>query len=364
MTMQSIGIIGCGNISDIYLKNLAQAPNLRVVAVADQIRERAEQKAQAYEIDARSVEDLLADPEIFLVLNLTIPASHYAVATEVLSAHKHVYGEKPLALTFKEGSHLLALSQKVGKRIGSAPDTVLGGGIQTARKLIDDGWIGRPVAATAFMAGHGHESWHPDPAFYYQPGGGPLFDMGPYYLSALFQLLGPITEVGAMAGKAFSERIVRSEPLRGTHIPVEVETHVAGELAFENGAIATLVMSFDVWHAQLPRIEIYGSEGSLSVPDPNTFGGPVKVRRFDGPDWSEVPVLFGPTDNARGIGVVDLVDAIFEDRVARADGAIALHVLEVMEGLLNAAFEGRHQSIASRPARPPAMAIGPAWLPK
>ena len=362
--MKSLGIIGCGNISDIYLKNLGQAENCRVVAVADQIPERAQAKAQQYGVRAQTVEAMLADPEIFAVVNLTIPAAHQAVATQVLQAGKHVYGEKPLALTANDGQALLELSRRVGRRVGSAPDTVLGGGIQTARKLIDDGWIGRPVAAAAFMTGHGHEGWHPDPAFYYQAGGGPLFDMGPYYLSALFQLLGPVAQVTGISSQSFSERIVRSAPHRGERIRVETPTHVTGSLEFVNGAVATLVMSFDVWHANLPRIEIYGSEGSLSVPDPNTFGGPVKIRRHDASDWAEVPLLYAPSDNARGLGVIDLIDAVAEERMARADGSIALHVVEVMEALLRASTDQRHQAIASRPTRPPAMPLSAKGLPK
>lgn len=358
-----LGIIGCGNISDIYLKNLSQAENCQIVAVADQLPDRAQAKAEQYACEARSVDALLADPDIVAVLNLTIPAAHKAVAEQILTAGKHAYGEKPLALTTQEARSLLALSQSVNRRLASAPDTVLGGGIQTARKLIDEGWIGRPVAATAFMTGHGHESWHPDPAFYYQPGGGPLFDMGPYYLSALFQLLGPVARVSAIASQSFAERIVRSAPHRGEHIRVETPTHVAGSLEFVSGVVTTLIMSFDVWHAHLPRIEIYGSEGSLVVPDPNTFGGPIGIRRHDASDWSEVPLLFQPTDNARGLGVIDLVDAIAENRMARADGSIALHVVEIMESLLQSSVEGRHQNIVSRPERPLAMPLTAPGLP-
>ncbi len=362
--MKSLGIIGCGNISDIYLKNLHHAENCQVVMVADQIDERARAKAEQYGIQSKSVEDLLADQDVFAVINLTIPEAHHSVAAKALLAGKHVYGEKPLALSSRSARELIELSQKMGLRIASAPDTVLGAGIQTARKLIDDGWIGRPVAATAFMTGHGHEGWHPDPTFYYQAGGGPLFDMGPYYLSALFQLLGPVARVTGIASQAFAERIVLSQPRRGEHIVVNTPTHVAGSLEFAAGAVASLVMSFDVWHANLPRIEVYGSEGSLSVPDPNTFGGPVRIRRFDAAEWTEMAMPFSPSDNARGLGVIDLVDAIAQGTMARTDGTIGLHVVEIMEALLESSRQGKHQDILSRPTRPPAMELSGRDLPR
>ncbi len=349
------GIIGCGNISDIYLKNLSRASNVKVTAVSDQIPERAQAKAAQYQIRSLAVDQLLADDAIDMVINLTVPAAHAAISQAALEAGKHVYGEKPLALTSAEGRRLLEVSQARGRRIGSAPDTVLGPGIQTARKMIDDGWIGEPVAASAFMTCHGHEHWHPDPEFFYQPGGGPLFDMGPYYLSALFQLMGPVRRVTSIAAETFAERVIGSEPHRGERITVRTPTHVAGSLEFHGGAVATLITSFDVWHARLPRIEIYGSEATLAVPDPNTFGGPVEIRRFDAQEWSPVPLLSGQSHNARGLGALDLADAIGEGRMARADGVIAYHVLEVMEALLVSSSEGRHREIVSRPQRPSPM---------
>ncbi len=361
--MMRVGIIGCGNISDISLNNLSGVPHMQVTAVADQIPERAQAKAAQYEVKALSVDQLLADATIDMVINLTVPSAHGAVSLAALEAGKHVYGEKPLALTAAEGRRLIDVSQGQGRRIGSAPDTVLGAGIQTARKMIDDGWIGEPVAAAAFMTSHGHENWHPDPEFFYQPGGGPLFDMGPYYLSALFQLMGAVRRVTSIAVQTFAERLIGSAPHRGERITVRTPTHVAGSLEFHTGAVATLITSFDVWHARLPRIEIYGSEATLSVPDPNTFGGPVEIRRFDAREWSSVPLLAGPTENARGLGAVDLAAAVAENRMARADGVIAQHVLEVMEALLVSSQTGRHQDILSRPERPPAMPMHPDALP-
>ncbi len=358
------GIIGCGNISDTYIRYLSHAENIELAAVADQIDQRALAKAQQHDMNALPVSSLLEDETIDLIINLTIPAAHAAVSTAALEAGKHVFSEKPLALTVDEGRRLLELSQERGLSLGSAPDTVLGAGMQTARKIIDDGWIGDPVAAGAFVTGPGHERWHPDPDFFYQPGGGPLFDMGPYYLSALFQLLGPIQRVSSIANQSFAQRIIQSEPRRGERITVRTPTHIAGSLQFAGGAVATLITSFDVWHTHLPHIEIYGSEGTLSVPDPNSFGGQVKLRRWDADEWSSVPLISGPTVNSRGLGAVELVQAVAAGRIPRADGTIALHVLEVMEGLLKASQEGSHQEIESRPLRPLPMPWHPEILPR
>lgn len=348
-----VGIVGAGNISAIYLKNLGMSADVEVVAVADQIRERAEARATEFSVPrVLAPEDLVADPEVELVVNLTVPQAHAAVAAAALRGGKHVYGEKPLALTVSDGRQLIELAEAQGLAIGNAPDTFLGGGIATARKLIDDGWIGTPVAATAFVLGHGHEHWHPDPRFYYQMGGGPLFDMGPYYLTALVNLMGPIHRVTGAAMKAFSERVVTSKPLAGERIRVETPTHVAGTLEFASGAIATLVASFDVWHSETPWIEVYGTEGTLSVPDPNTFGGPLRVRRGRETEWAAVPLLFHPTDNARGLGVVDLVQGLAEGRPPRASGRLALHVLDAMESILRAAAEGCHVTLTTGVPRP------------
>ena len=274
-----IGIIGCGNISPIYLQSGAKFEILDIVAVADKIWERAESRAAEYGVPrACTVKELLADPEIEIVVNITTPDAHAEVGLQVLEAGKSVYNEKPLAITREDGKRMVELAAAKGVRIGGAPDTFLGGGIQTCRKLIDDGWIGEPVAATAFMMGHGHESWHPDPEFYYKVGGGPMFDMGPYYLTALVNLVGPVKRVTGSARITFPERTITSQPKFGTKIEVEVPTHIAGVLDFANGAVGTIITSFDVWGGQLPRIEIYGTEGTLSVPDPNTFGGPIRIR--------------------------------------------------------------------------------------
>ncbi len=283
-----LGIIGCGNISNAYIDGCRQFDHLRVVAVADIAPEAAQAKAAEHDLAcAGSVEALLADPDIDLVINLTTPAAHAAVSLAVLAGGKHVYSEKPLAVERADGRAILAAAAARGLRVGGAPDTFLGGSLHTCRKLIDDGAIGQPVAATAFMLGHGPEDWHPNPGFYYKKGAGPLFDMGPYYLTALVHLLGPVERVAALARITFAERTATSEARYGEKLPVEVPTHVAGTLAMAAGPLVTMITSFDVWGHTLPRIEIYGSEGSLSVPDPNYFGGPVRLLPAGSKEWQE-----------------------------------------------------------------------------
>ena len=347
-----IGIVGCGNISGIYFQNGKKFKVLEVAACADLVLDRAVAKAEVHNIPkACTVEELLADPEIQIVVNLTIPIAHYDVCLAALQAGKHVHVEKPLSLTREQGNHLVALASEKGLRVGCAPDTFMGGGIQTCRKLIDDGVIGEPIGAAAFMLCHGHESWHPDPEFYYKGGGGPMFDMGPYYLTALVSLMGPIHQVTGSTRITFPERTITSQPKNGTKVVVDVPTHVAGIMNFANGAIGTITTSFDVWANQLPCIEIYGTEGSMNVPDPNGFGGTVKVRRM-GEDWRDVPLTHGFAENSRGIGVADIAYAIQSGRPHRANGDLANHVLEAMHGFHIASDEGRHYTMATRCERP------------
>lgn len=347
------GVIGCGNISDVYLRNCRSSPLIRIVACSDLLPERAAAKAAAHEIErACTPAELLADPGIELVLNLTIPRAHASVSLEAIRAGKHVYSEKPLAASRDLGRELLQEAQRHSVRVGAAPDTFLGGGLQTCRHLLDQGAIGEPVAATAFMLCHGHEAWHPDPEFYYKPGGGPLFDMGPYYITALVSLLGPVARVTGSARTTFAERVITSEPRRGQKIQVETPTHVAGVLEFASGPIATLVTSFDVWAATTPGIEIYGTEGTLILTDPNGFGGEPMLRRSNEKEWTRIPTTHGFTHNARGIGAIDMAAAIRTGRDHRANGDLAYHVLDVMEGILDAASGGRHYPVPSRCDRP------------
>ncbi|WP_151733968.1 Gfo/Idh/MocA family protein ['Paenibacillus yunnanensis' Narsing Rao et al. 2020] len=355
MEKVKVGIIGCGKISGIYMENCRKFEILSLYACADIDPERARGQAEQYGIPhVYTVEELLSDPDIEIVINLTIPAAHADISRRALEAGKHVYVEKPLTVTREEGQAVLQLAAERGLLVGSAPETFLGAGIQTALKLLEDGQIGRPVAATAFMMARGHEHWHPDPEFYYAAGGGPLFDMGPYYLTALIQLLGPVAQVAGMTGKALEQRVISSEKKAGQLIPVEVPTHVAGTLQFAGGAIATLITSFDIFGGtDLPPIEIYGTEGTLRVPDPNTFGGPVLYRRTGENSWSEQPLLPGYDQNTRGIGPADMAYAIRKGRQHRASGELAYHVLEAMWALYDSADAQafyRMKSTCSRPA--------------
>lgn len=353
-----IGVIGCGNISDIYFKNCKRFENLEVIACADLIKARAEAKAKQHGIKACTVEQLLRNRAIEIVVNLTVPKAHVEVARAVLESGKHVYSEKPLALVREEGRALRALAKSKGLLVGSAPDTFLGAAGQTARKAIDDGLIGEPVAGTAFMQCHGHESWHPDPEFYYEAGGGPMFDMGPYYLTMLVHLLGPVKRVSGAARVTFPERVITSEKKRGKRIAVETPTHIAGTLEFSGGAIVTLVTSFDVWRATLPPIEIHGADGSMQVPDPNGFGGAVRVFRPGDKDWRELPHSHIYAENSRGLGVAEMAAALCAGRPPRASGALAYHVLDVMQAFLDSSAKGKHINIRSTCARPALLSLG------
>lgn len=348
MEKTRIGFIGMGAISGIYLENITNMfPDMEVYAVYDLMEERAAAAQEAYYIPKRytSMDQMLADPAVDIVLNLTRPSEHYAVTKAALLAGKPVYSEKPLAATVAEGRELAALAAEKGLALGGAPDTFLGAGLQTCRKLIEDGYIGRPVGAAAFMLCHGHESWHPDPAFYYKRGGGPMMDMGPYYLTALTALLGSITEVTGTARKSFEKRTVTSQPRRGEVIDVEVPTHVNSILQFESGAVGTIATSFDVYYPQQARLEIYGTEGTLFLPDPNCFGGPVKLFKPTDGEVREMPLCFDYRENSRALGLDGMAAALREGkRRFSCDCNRTLHVLELLEKLA----QGGTHTIESR----------------
>jgi predicted dehydrogenase len=348
-----VGVIGCGAISGIYLKNAPRFGNIEVAACADLLIERAVTRAAEYNVPkACSVEEVIADPEIEIVLNLTTPQAHASIGLAALNAGKSVYNEKPLTIRREDAQQMLNVAREKGLLVGGAPDTFLGAGLQTCRQLIDEGVIGEPIAATAFMIGHGHENWHPDPEFYYQVGGGPMFDMGPYYLTALTSLIGAVAGVSGATRITFPERTITSPKKYGATIKVEVPTHVAGLLHFANGAIGTVIMSFDVWRANLPFIEIYGSEGTLSVPDPNTFGGAVRIFKPGQHQWDEVPITRPFADNSRGLGVADLARALREGGSARASGELTYHVLDIMHTVHDAADQRRYVELKSTMERP------------
>jgi len=354
-----VGIIGCGNISATYFNTNKTFNFFEITACADIDVARAKEKATEYNIvKGCSVEELINDPEIEVVINLTIPAAHGPIMMQALQAGKSVYNEKPFAVTREEAQAALALANEKGLRVGSAPDTFLGGGIQTCRKIIDDGWIGTPIAATAFMLSRGIETWHPNPEFFYKAGGGPMFDMGPYYLTALVNLLGPVRRVTGSARASFPERTITSQPFAGTKIQVEIDTHIAGIMDFESGAIGTLLVSFDSYASPHSPITIFGTHGTLYIPDPNTFGGPVKIWLPTDGETQSAPITFGYTGNSRGIGVADMIQASRSGRKHRASGELAYHVLDLMHAFHDASREGRHIEMQSTCERPAAMPMG------
>jgi predicted dehydrogenase len=354
----NIGIVGCGAIIKQYLATFERTDATRLVAVADLDPARAQAVADEREgVRALTVDELLAAADVDLVLNLTIPAAHAEVALRAIAAGKAVYGEKPLAATVSEAHEVLTAAAAAGVLVGCAPDTVLGTGIQTARRAIDDGLIGVPISATATMMTPGHERWHPNPDFYYVPGGGPLLDMGPYYVTALVTLLGPVTSVIGASSQTRASRVIGSGPRAGETIPVTTASHVTGILTHASGALSTLVMSFDAVATQSANLEIHGETGSLIVPDPNRFQGDVKLRILGSDSWQVLPVSAGYADAGRGVGVADLA-ATPAGETPRASGELAFHVLEVMESLLASARDGQSVAITSTVDRPPAVPLG------
>jgi len=359
-----IGLIGCGVISGAYLKAAPGFPVLDMAACADVRPEAAAATASEHGLRAMSVEDLLGAGDIDVVLNLTTPAHHRNVDVAALEAGKHVYSEKPLALDLAEGRAILDAASANGLRVGCAPDTFLGGSHQAARAAVDDGRIGQVLSGTATMMVPGHEAWHPNPDFYYQAGGGPLFDMGPYYLTALVNLLGPVARVTAIAGRGYRERSIGSGPRAGETVAVEVDTHVAAFLGFASGAQVTLTTSFDVRAHGHAHIELYGTGGSLRCADPNRFDGNVMVTPGGrDAEWTAVDNPFRYADgNYRILGLADMAEAILEDRPHRASLDLSLHVLAVMDTILTAAEQGRTLDVPHPAGRPapldPARPVG------
>ena len=355
--MQKIGIVGIGNISKIYLDNLTGvfAKSVKVTSVTDSIPERAEKAAGDYNLKAyKTLDEMLQSGGVDMILNITPPKMHYEIALAAVSAGKHVYNEKPVCVKREEAAQLLKTASEKGVRVGGAPDTFLGAGLQTCRKLLDDHWIGEPVAVTAVMMNHGPEHWHPSPHFIYQKGAGPMFDLGPYYLTALVSLLGNVTRVCGSARISSPERTITNQYQYGEKINVEVPTHIAGVLDFAGGTIGTLITSYDVYSHTLPCMEIYGTEGTLRVPDPNTFGGPVFVKRFNEEKWSEIPLIKKYSDNSRGLGITEMAIAIEENRNHRASAELTYHVLDIMHGIHDASQSGKYYKLKSKCKRPEA----------
>jgi len=349
-----IGIVGCGSISTIYLKNTARFEALEVLAVADLDRSRAEAQAKAFDIpEVLSPKELIEGDKVDVILNLTIPAAHAEVALEALQNGKSVYNEKPLTVDRSAAEAMIELAKKKGLRIGCAPDTFLGSALQNARKLLDAGAIGTPVGAVAFLLCGGHESWHPNPFFLYQTGGGPMFDMGPYYLTALTALLGPVRRVTGSARISLKQRPIGSGLHKGKVIDVEIPTHITGVLDFASGPVGTIITSFDVPGGHhLPNIEIYGTGGTMRIPDPNCFHGDILLSQAGQKEWNAIPSPFGYAENSRGLGLADMSRAILSGRPHRANGQAAFHVLDIMHAIHDASEQGRHIELKTDMVRP------------
>ncbi|MBA2718138.1 MAG: Gfo/Idh/MocA family oxidoreductase [Chloroflexi bacterium] len=354
-----IGIIGAGVISETYLENLSAFPDTRVLAIGDVRPDAARAKAAEHGVAASGdVNAVLDHPEVEIVVNLTIPAAHVEVAERALAAGKHVWNEKPLALDRASGQAVLDRAAAAGLRVGCAPDTFLGAGLQTARRLIEDGTIGQPLTALALLQSRGPDAWHPNPEFLFQAGGGPLLDLGPYYLTALVQILGPVQAVAAIASTARDRRAIGSGPRAGEEFAVTVPSHVGALVQFVGGPSAQLIFSFD---SALPRtvLELAGRDATMILPDPNNFDGEVRVHR-PGATVSEI-VAATTSLSTRGTGVLEMARAIRENRPHRADGALAFHVLDVMLSIGEAADAGAFVSVASRPSE--TSLLPPDWDP-
>ncbi|BEL01887.1 Gfo/Idh/MocA family oxidoreductase [Actinoplanes sichuanensis] len=352
-----IGIVGTGWISGAYLETLRDHPAVTIAAVADLDAARAAKVADGIPgCRALPVDDLLNDDSIATILNLTVPAAHAEIASPAIKNGRQVYGEKPLTSEMSTARALLDQAAAQGVAVGCAPDTVLGTGVQTARAAVDAGAIGRPLSAVAVMATPGHERWHHQPDFYYLPGGGPLLDMGPYYLTALVHLLGPIVAVTGAASRLRVSRVISAGPRTGERIPVEVDTHVTGVLHHLGGALSTITTSFDAVRTTAAPIEVHGETGTLEVPDPNHFAGDVRLFSLGGTDWQTLPPSAGYADASRGIGLLDMLTA----PTPRASGALALHVLDAMTALLRSAEEGRRITLTTTVERPAALPLIPA----
>jgi predicted dehydrogenase len=351
MSPARVGIVGCGVISRHYAENAAAFDAFEIVACADLDQARAADLARRHDLAATSVDELVADPGIDVILNLTPPQAHAAVIGAAVAAGKHVYTEKPVASTVAQAAAVLDEADRVGLRIGCAPDIFLGGAYQAARALLDDGTIGQPLSASGAVLVGGPESWHPDPDSFYGDGAGPLLDMGPYYLGALVALLGPLRRVAGFASIRVAERVIGAGPRKGERFPVTTPTHTTGVFELDGGATATLVASFEAGAHSANELQLHGTDGALALPDPNYFGGALRIKRGDG-DWQDVPYEARGAREARGIGLEDLVLAIAEHRPHRASGRLALHVLDAATSMLRAAAEGRTVEVATRCERP------------
>ena len=368
-----VGVVGCGHVSRQYLEGFKNMPSLEVMGCFDVDRSQAQTRAVEFDIPYiyRHLEELLADPAVEIVLNITPPLVHFGISEAALGAGKHVFSEKPLAPTREEARHLLDIAAANNARLACAPDTFLGSGLQTSRKLLDDGWIGTPVGASAFFLSNGVEHFHPSPAFFYGPAGGPLLDVGPYYLTALINLLGPVAGVAASSRITFPERMITSPEQYGSRIKVETPTYISSVLEFESGIISPLLATFDVQATRLPFIEVYGTKGSLSATDPDIWSGSPEIRQYGEEEKAMLDLERNvpwtafrssrPIAGMRGIGVADLARAIVDGRPHRVAAEVAYHVLDIALSVAEAAESGVHvqvDSTCTRPAPLPLEVVG------
>ena len=371
MTKLGIGIIGCGNISTAYLKLAPLFKGLEVRAVADINMDAAKARAAEFNVKAQSVDDLLANPALDIVINLTIPDAHYPITKRILEAGKHAYSEKPLVLTLEQGTTLRDLAKAKGLSVGCAPDTFLGGAHQQARAILDEGTIGEITTGNAAIQAHGPESWHPSPEFFYQPGAGPVMDMGPYYIATLINLLGPVKRVGALTSSAEPERTIGSGPRQGQKIKVNTPSNIQALLEFHSGATVSFSASWDVWHHKRNHFELYGTKGTLYVPDPNFFGGTVEVALAGGEAQVQSPWdhPFGKINqnhngrdlaNYRTAGLADMAQAHMEGRDHRCSLERTLHGVDVMTSILKSGETGQFITLTTTCTRPAALGIAEA----
>jgi predicted dehydrogenase len=359
-----IGILGCGNISAAYMRLAPLFRGIEVRACADINEAAAKTRAEEFNLRAETVDGLLAADDIDIIVNLTIPAAHFEVSKSILNAGKHVFSEKPFVLSVEEGQALAAIASEKGLRVGSAPDTFMGGAHQLARHLVDTGAVGKVTSGTCFVQSPGMEMWHPNPDFFFQPGGGPILDLGPYYVSNLVQLLGPVKRVTAMSSSASEYRTITSEPRNGEKIKVETPTTIHAILQFHSGAQITYCASWDVWQHGHSNMELYGRDGTLHVPDPNFFGG--EVRMTDKSSFVNISENWdhpfskandGARSNYRTAGLTDMAQAILENRPHRCSLEFALHVVDVMTSILSSGETGKFLDIQTTCDQP--AALGP-----
>ena len=368
--MLKVGLIGCGHIAETYFRSQKYFNNIEIISCADINAEATKKCAQKYNIKAQKVDDLLADKEINIVLNLTTPQAHYEIIKKTLLAGKHSYCEKPLSTNYDHGAELLQLANDKNLYIGNAPDTFLGGGAQLARQLIDQNEIGNIKLGVINFAFPGVQSFHPEPESWFKKGGGPVIDMGPYYFTALVNLLGPAKCVRAKATKVYDYRTIETGPKKGNKFKVEIPTSIIGSIEFKSSAVIQIFLSFDVINHQRNHIELYGTKGSMIVPDPNMFGGSVFSSCTEHGEWksySSSDMLIGKTNifnkslrsneepevaNYRGVGLSEMIDAIVSKRANRCNGKLSLHVLDMIDSTINAAINGVEQNLRTNCERP------------